>query len=87
MTATLGDVTRKKEKPDLTGFRMGNIRTYRPGSHAGIVVLRLAAATVGKGISDLASLTEPASLTGAVAVPATRTVPNPPSLTDACFNS
>jgi hypothetical protein len=42
MTATLGDVTRKKEKPDLTGFRMGNIRTYRPGSHAGIVVLRLA---------------------------------------------
>jgi predicted nuclease of predicted toxin-antitoxin system len=50
---------------------LGDIRAYPPGSHAGIVVLRLAdqsAATATKAISDLASLAEPASLTGAVAV-------------------
>ncbi len=40
---------------------LGDIRAYPPGSHAGIVVLRLPdqpAATVTKTISDLASLTE-----------------------------
>jgi len=50
---------------------LGDIRTYPPGTHAGIVVLRLAdqsPATVSKAIADLASLTQPASLTGAVAV-------------------
>jgi hypothetical protein len=50
---------------------LGDIRAYPPGSHASIVVLRLAdqsAATVTKAISDLASLAEPASLAGAVAV-------------------
>jgi predicted nuclease of predicted toxin-antitoxin system len=50
---------------------LGDIRAYPPGSHAGIVVLRVpdqSAATVAKTISDLASLTELASLTGSVAV-------------------
>jgi predicted nuclease of predicted toxin-antitoxin system len=50
---------------------MGDIRAYPPGSHAGIVVLRVtdqSATTVTRAISDLASLAEPASLTGAVAV-------------------
>jgi predicted nuclease of predicted toxin-antitoxin system len=50
---------------------LGDIRAYPPGSHAGIVVLRLpdqSAATVTKTISDLASLTELASLAGSVAV-------------------
>ena len=50
---------------------LGDIRAYPPGSHAGIVVLRLAdqsAATVTKAISDLASLAEPESLSGATAV-------------------
>ena len=50
---------------------MGDIRAYPPGSHAGIVVLRVpdqSAATVTKTISDLASLTELASLAGSVAV-------------------
>ena len=50
---------------------MGDIRAYPPGSHAGIVVLRLtdqSAATVTKAITDLADLAEPGSLTGAVAV-------------------
>ena len=50
---------------------MGDIRTYPPGTHAGIVVLRVtdqSAATVTRAISDLASLAEPASLAGAVAV-------------------
>lgn len=50
---------------------LGDIRAYPPGSHAGIVVLRLtdqsAAATV-KAVSDLATLTDPDSLAGAVAV-------------------
>ncbi len=49
----------------------GDIRAYPPGSHAGIVVLRVpdqSAATVTKTISDLASLTELASLAGSVAV-------------------
>jgi len=44
---------------------------YPPGSHAGIVILRLAdhsAATVSKAIGDLASLAEPENLTEAVAV-------------------
>ena len=48
---------------------LGDIRTYPPGSHAGIVVLRLtdqSPATVSKAITDLASLTDPANLTGAV---------------------
>lgn len=50
---------------------LGDIRSYPPGSHAGIVVLRLAdqsPATVSKAITDLASLTEATSLGGAVAV-------------------
>jgi len=50
---------------------LGDIRAYPPGSHAGIVVLRLpdqSAATVTKAISDLAGLAEPGSLAGAVAV-------------------
>jgi predicted nuclease of predicted toxin-antitoxin system len=49
---------------------LGDIRAYPPGSHAGIVILRLAdqsAATVIKAIEDLASLAEP-SLAGTVAV-------------------
>jgi hypothetical protein len=50
---------------------LGDIRAYPPGSHAGIVILRLAdqsAATVIKAIGDLASLAKPESLSGAVAV-------------------
>ena len=50
---------------------LGDIRAYPSGSHAGIVVLRLpdqSAVTVTKTISDLASLTELASLAGSVAV-------------------
>jgi hypothetical protein len=50
---------------------LGDIRAYPPGSHAGIVVLRIpdqSAATVTKTISDLASLTDLASLAGSVAV-------------------
>jgi predicted nuclease of predicted toxin-antitoxin system len=50
---------------------MGDIHAYPPGSHAGIVVLRLAdqsATTVIRAINDLASLAQPVSLPGAVAV-------------------
>jgi predicted nuclease of predicted toxin-antitoxin system len=50
---------------------MGDIRTYPPGSHAGIVVLRLpdqSAAAVIQAISDLASFAEPTTLVGAIAV-------------------
>jgi predicted nuclease of predicted toxin-antitoxin system len=50
---------------------LGDIRAYPPGSHAGIVVLRLtdqSAAASTKAISDLATLTNPESLAGAVAV-------------------
>jgi predicted nuclease of predicted toxin-antitoxin system len=50
---------------------LGDIRAYPPGSHAGIVILRLAdqsAATVIKGVGDLAALATPESLAGAVAV-------------------
>ena len=50
---------------------LGDIRAYPPGSHAGIVVLRLtdqSAAAATKAVSDLASLTNPDSLAGAVAV-------------------
>jgi predicted nuclease of predicted toxin-antitoxin system len=50
---------------------MGDIRAYPPGSHAGIVVLRLpdqSAAAVTQAISDLASLAEPATLVGATVV-------------------
>ncbi len=50
---------------------LGDIRTYPPGSHAGIVVLRLtdqSAAAAMKAVSDLATLTNPDSLAGAVAV-------------------
>jgi predicted nuclease of predicted toxin-antitoxin system len=49
---------------------LGDIRAYPPGTHAGIVVLRVpdqSAVTVTKTISDLASLTELASLAGSVA--------------------
>jgi predicted nuclease of predicted toxin-antitoxin system len=44
---------------------LGDIRRYPPGSHAGIVVLRLAdqsPTTVSKAIADLASVTDPGSL-------------------------
>ena len=49
---------------------LGDIRAYPPGSHAGIVVLRVPdhPATVTKTISDLASLTELTGLAGSVAV-------------------
>jgi predicted nuclease of predicted toxin-antitoxin system len=50
---------------------LGDIRAYPPGSHAGIVVLRLAdqsAAAVTKAIGDLAALAEPENLAGAIAV-------------------
>ena len=50
---------------------LGDSRAYPAGSHGGIVILRLAdqsAATVVKAIEDLASLAEPASLAGAIAV-------------------
>ena len=57
--------------PDLPGPGLGDIRAYPPGSHAGIVVLRLtdqSAAAAIKAVSDLATLTNPDSLAGAVAV-------------------
>ena len=50
---------------------MGDIRAYPPGSHAGIVVLRLAdqsAPTVIDAIADLANSTDLEALAGAVAV-------------------
>jgi predicted nuclease of predicted toxin-antitoxin system len=50
---------------------LGDIRAYPPGSHAGIVVLRLpdqSADTVTKAIGDLAGLAESAALAGAVVV-------------------
>ena len=50
---------------------MGDIRAYTPGSHAGIVVLRLpdqSAAAVTQAITDLASFAEPTTLAGAIAV-------------------
>jgi predicted nuclease of predicted toxin-antitoxin system len=50
---------------------LGDIRAYPPGSHAGIVVLRLSdqsAAAAVKAVSDLATLTNPDSLARAVAV-------------------
>jgi len=50
---------------------LGDIRSYPPGSHAGIVILRLtdqSAATVIKAISDLAGLASLDSLAGAVTV-------------------
>ena len=49
----------------------GDIRAYPPGSHAGIVVLRLtdqSAASATKAVTDMATLTNPDSLVGAVAV-------------------
>jgi predicted nuclease of predicted toxin-antitoxin system len=50
---------------------LGDIRAYPPGSHAGIVILRLAdqsATTVTTAIGDLASIAELDSLAGAIAV-------------------
>ena len=50
---------------------LAGIRAYSPGSHAGIVVLRLtdqSAAAVGKALSDLAAAAAVDSLAGAVAV-------------------
>jgi hypothetical protein len=55
----------------LAAPQLGDLRAYPPGSHAGIVVLRVpdqSAATVTTTISDLASLTDLASLAGSVAV-------------------
>ena len=43
---------------------LGDIRAYPPGSHAGIVVLRLtdqSATSATKAVSDLATLTDPDS--------------------------
>jgi len=60
------------EYPTVTVDRgLGDIRAYPPGSHVGIVVLRLtdqSAAAAIKAVSDLATLTNPDSLAGAVAV-------------------
>ena len=50
---------------------LGDIRTYPPGTHAGIIVLRLAdqsAATVTKAVSDLAAIADLDNLVGAVTV-------------------
>ena len=50
---------------------LGDIRAYPPGSHAGIVVLRLtdqSAASAIKAVTDLATLTNPDRLAGVVAV-------------------
>jgi predicted nuclease of predicted toxin-antitoxin system len=50
---------------------LGDIRAYPPSSHAGIVVLRLtdqSTTAATKPVSDLATLTNPDSLAGAVAV-------------------
>ena len=50
---------------------LGDIRAYPPGSHAGIVVLRLtdqSAAAVSKAVRDLAALTNADGLAGAVSV-------------------
>jgi predicted nuclease of predicted toxin-antitoxin system len=50
---------------------MGDIRTYPPGSHAGIVVLRLtdqSAPAVTDAITDLGNWPELKALAGAVAV-------------------
>ena len=50
---------------------LGDIRAYPPGSHAGIVVLRLtdqSATSATKAVSDLATITDPESLAGTVAV-------------------
>jgi predicted nuclease of predicted toxin-antitoxin system len=50
---------------------LGDIRSYSPGSHSGIVVLRLtdqSAAAASKAVSDLAAVADPASLARAVAV-------------------
>lgn len=50
---------------------LADIRAYPPGSHAGIVLLRLtdqSAAAVSKAVADLAAFPNADSLTGAVAV-------------------
>ena len=50
---------------------LADIRAYSPGSHAGIVVLRLtdqSAAAVSKALSDLAAAAAADSLAGVVAV-------------------
>jgi predicted nuclease of predicted toxin-antitoxin system len=50
---------------------LGDIRAYPPGSHAGIVVLRLpdqSAATASKAVGDLAALDNLGILAGAVTV-------------------
>jgi predicted nuclease of predicted toxin-antitoxin system len=50
---------------------LGDIRAYPPGTHAGIIVLRLAdqsAPAAVKAIADLAALADPAGLAGAVTV-------------------
>ena len=50
---------------------LADIRAYPPGSHAGIVVLRLtdqSAAAVGKAVGDLAAFPDADSLAGTVAV-------------------
>ena len=50
---------------------LGDIRAYPPGSHTGIVVLRLteqSATAVSKAVCDLAALTNADGLAGAVSV-------------------
>jgi len=46
---------------------LGDIRAYPPGSHAGIVVLRLTDQSAA-AVSDLAALTNADGLAGAVSV-------------------
>jgi predicted nuclease of predicted toxin-antitoxin system len=50
---------------------LGDIRAYPPGTHAGIIVLRLpdqSAPAAVKAITDLAALADPGALAGAVTV-------------------
>ena len=57
--------------PDLAGPRAGRHPRIPAGSHAGIVVLRLtdqSATAATKPVSDLATLTNPDIVAGAVAV-------------------
>jgi predicted nuclease of predicted toxin-antitoxin system len=50
---------------------LGDIRAYPPGTHAGIIVLRLtdqSAPAVAKAVSDLAAMADLGNLAGAVTV-------------------
>jgi len=57
--------------PDFLDRGLGDIRSYPPGSHSGIVVMPLtdqSAAAASKAVSDLAAIADPDSLAAAVAV-------------------